>query len=216
MSTPRCEVPLILTPQEYHWGYPYVEVKLAHWHWEGDHPYRPETWADLWATPDALNVCLHTYEPQPVAFYSRRDTPVCEDSCLEFFIAPKEGDAHYINVEVNPKGAYLSAIGADREHRTFLKDLTKLAPTVSAGPVMIGETDEQWGWKAKIILPLPLLRALYGKDFTLYDGQKMRGNFYKCGDDTPRPHWGAWSPVTDNPPGFHNPACFGEIVLKLV
>jgi len=39
-------------------------------------------------------------------------------------------------------------------------------------------------------------------------GARWRGNFYKCGDDTGRPHWGTWAPVGTNRPNFHRPSDF--------
>jgi hypothetical protein len=44
-------------------------------------------------------------------------------------------------------------------------------------------------------------------------GQTWRGNFYKCGNETSHPHWGAWSPVTEL--NFHLPASFGTIQLNV-
>ena len=42
-------------------------------------------------------------------------------------------------------------------------------------------------------------------------GDRWRGNFYKCGDDTPAPHWIAWAPV--DALDFHLPRCFGDLVF---
>ena len=50
-------------------------------------------------------------------------------------------------------------------------------------------------------------------EFEPHRGPRLRGNFYKCGDATVRPHYLAWNPVTSETPAFHRPWEFGEIVL---
>jgi hypothetical protein len=42
----------------------------------------------------------------------------------------------------------------------------------------------------------------------------MKGNFYKCGDKTPVPHYAAFFPAGQAALGFHNPSCFGKIILN--
>jgi hypothetical protein len=41
--------------------------------------------------------------------------------------------------------------------------------------------------------------------------KSWRGNFYKCGNATSRPHWLSWAPLTDR--NFHLPVCFGSLDL---
>ncbi|MDR3344531.1 MAG: carbohydrate-binding family 9-like protein [Oscillospiraceae bacterium] len=190
---------------------------LESWHWETGAVYRPQSKFSCYAIKDdGIYAELWSAEENPRSRHIKRDRPVYEDSCLEIFLQPQLADARYINLEANELGTLWSAIGEQRGGRSFLKALT-------ASAVITGRTDElSWqhfgrgGWGVQFIIPLELLQALYGSGFNFYDGQVMRGNFYKCGDKTKIPHWGAWSPVTTNPPGFHNPDCFGEIILKEV
>ena len=49
-----------------------------------------------------------------------------------------------------------------------------------------------------------------GAKITL-DGQKVRGNIYKCGDKLPVPHFISWSPISTPAPDFHCPRFFGEM-----
>ena len=42
---------------------------------------------------------------------------------------------------------------------------------------------------------------------------EIRGNFYKCADDSPTPHYGALFPVGSASLGFHNPEKFGTIKI---
>ncbi|MCL2023218.1 MAG: carbohydrate-binding family 9-like protein [Oscillospiraceae bacterium] len=183
-------------------------AQITSWHWEEAKKYRPKVYCSICAVEDDyIFAWLSCFEWHRREVCIQRDDPVYEDSCLELFLAPKDGDERYINIEVNPKGVYLSQFGTSRDDRVFLKEITGIEPKINTLSYF-----GKW-WLARIELPVTLLQALYGEDFCLHDGQKMRGNFYKCGDKTRYPHWGAWSAVTDNPPGFHNPKCFGEIVV---
>lgn len=147
-------------------------------------------------------------EQNILARYTQRDEPCWCDSCCELFIAPVEGDGRYINIEMNPNGAYLSQFGAVREGRVFVKELTSLAPVVEAWR-------EGCSWGVSVFVPDELIRVLYGKaDYSTKPGTVMRGNFYKCADDSVSPHYGAYFPVDDAALGFHNPAKFGKIIMR--
>ncbi len=44
--------------------------------------------------------------------------------------------------------------------------------------------------------------------------QTMRGNFYKCGDETPQPHYISWNPIDMPTPNFHVPQFFGTLEFE--
>ena len=50
------------------------------------------------------------------------------------------------------------------------------------------------------------------KDFPL-PGDKLRGNFYKCGEKAPQPHWGSWTKLSGDTPQRHQPASFGDLEI---
>ncbi|MFR8012544.1 MAG: carbohydrate-binding family 9-like protein [Clostridia bacterium] len=182
-------------------------AQLDSFHWEAELPYRPKTSAQLCAVRGGgIYYRAFTDETDLRAVGTQRDDPVYEDSCLELFLNPfPEQSDCYINVEVNPNGAFLCQFGPERENRRWVRDLTELAPEVHA-------FRENGGWGITVHLGEDFLQALYGAD---YHTQKrtMRGNFYKCGDRTDHPHYGAFAPVSTLPPGFHNPECFADIIL---
>jgi hypothetical protein len=39
-------------------------------------------------------------------------------------------------------------------------------------------------------------------------------NFYKCGDETPEPHFLSWNPIDLPKPNFHVPQFFGQLELE--
>ncbi|WP_269636734.1 carbohydrate-binding family 9-like protein [Paenibacillus forsythiae] len=50
--------------------------------------------------------------------------------------------------------------------------------------------------------------------FEAKSGVTFPGNFYKCGDETPIPHYGCWSMVNSASPDYHLSRCFWELVLE--
>lgn len=188
-------------------------VRIDSFHWEKDGYSRPESYAALFAVEnEGLHAVLWSFEENIRCECTKRDDPVYTDSCLEFFIAPVEGDARYMNFEVNPKGVYLSQIGEKRENRRFIKELTSLEPVIMP---MTVEEDGKTAWGCDILIPCEFISELYGVDFRL-GGNKMRGNFYKCADSSVTPHYGAYFPVNSAALGFHNPDCFGNIIIRKV
>ena len=180
-------------------------------HWEQDGYSRPESYASLFAVEDeGIHAILWSFEDNLRCECTKRDDPVYTDSCLEFFIAPVEGDARYMNFEVNPKGVYLSQIGEIRENRVFIKELTALEPAIM--PMSIEENGKT-AWGYEIIIPCEFISALYGIDFKISECT-MKGNFYKCADASVSPHYGAHFPVDSAALGFHNPDCFGEFIFR--
>lgn len=135
-----------------------------------------------------------------------RDESVYEDSCMEFFFKPFSSRDEYINIEINPVGAYLSQFGASRDDRRFVKDLTTLHPDVSSKI-----TDG--GWQTELFIPCEMINELFGERFTA-GAEIYYGNFYKCGDKTQAPHYGSFSPMGGLPPGFHDPALFAKIKIS--
>ncbi len=148
-------------------------------------------------------ICL---ENHPKAVYTDADSPVCRDSCMECFVnfAP-ERDARYLNLEANALGALHGKIGAGRGDRVALRALGVPMPTVSAQV-------KEGAWQMEFTVPLGCVEALYGP-CDLSPGRIFRANFYKCGDETERPHYGMWSPVETKTPDFHRPEFFGELEL---
>ena len=180
-------------------------------HWEKDGYSRPESYAAVFGVEDeGIHAVLWSFEDNLRIECKKRDDPVYTDSCLEFFIAPVEGDKRYMNFEVNPKGVYLSQIGEIRENRRFIKEFTDLEPVIKTITV---EENGKTAWGYDILLPCKFISALYGVDFKVEEC-KMKGNFYKCADSSVTPHYGAHFPVTTAALGFHNPDCFGNIIFR--
>ena len=146
-------------------------------------------------------------ETDPKAVYTEYNEPVYTDSCMEFF-CDWLGDGRYINMEMNPLGTLLSCIGADRHARIPVADLSGGAIFPVKGEVCEGY------WTVTAEIPTALLCKILGVDSMPFgSGYTFRGNFYKCGDETPIVHYGMWSPVGTEKPDFHRPEYFGTLVM---
>ena len=172
--------------------------------------YRPRVEARLCWSSRFLYVRFMVGEKRPPVRYTKFQDPVYKDSCVEFFVDMfPEKTLGYVNFEMNAAGTLLAAFGPDRDHRQ------PLWPEDLAG--MSVQSDERpWpdignAWSVAYRLPLELFRKLYGED--VRSGLRAAANFYKCGDETEVPHYGAWSPVGTPAPDFHRPEFFGELVF---
>ncbi len=185
--------------------------ELCSYHWEAEKPYRPKTYFKIGVVDGVLTVALKCYESTPRAVYTKRDEPIYQDSCLEFFVAPVEGRNEYINVECNANGAFLCEFGAGKLDRRLVSSISASSPEVIP---FSGKDSNGAFWGVTVKLTRCFLSEVYGvseKDIPL---NKIKANFYKCGDRCEIPHYLAYSSVTDLPPGFHNPECFAEFKMK--
>jgi hypothetical protein len=135
---------------------------------------------------------------------------IWEDSCVEFFMQ-REGEKTYRNFECNPLGALLAA---HREARDTAQDLVHEMPAIvrhTAISHKYNESGQQVSdWALYLEIPK---KALGFAENESLSGQKIRANFYKCGDNTPEPHFLSWCPIGLPKPNFHAPQFFGTLEL---
>ena len=164
-------------------------------------------WGQLCYDEKFLYVRLEAEEEHILARYTGDNDPVCTDSCLEFFLTVREEGNRYFNVEINPNGACYFGFGRLRHERCRLlgKDLPKL--------FNIRTFRTEKGWGVEFALPVWYLE-IYSPDFALYPGKKLRGNFYKCAEDSCTPHFITWNEVETGKPDFHQPGYFGQLLFK--
>lgn len=175
--------------------------------WGGE--YRPKVAARVAFIPEkGFSIKLDCEESNPKAVFTENNRMVCKDSCLEAFLnfKPEQKNAGYINFETNARGALYSAYGEQRNNRTFLCDMGIKDPVVFT-------CNNPSDWSAEIFVPLTLIEKVYGR-CEFKSGDVIKGNFYKCGDETEIEHYGSWT-VIDNPtPDFHRPENFGTLIIE--
>ena len=148
---------------------------------------------------DRLFVHLRAVESDIRAEYTAPLSPVCRDSCLEFFFMPDGGD-RYFNFEINPNGCLYIGFGHGRE------DSTALCPPAMNSLFDIRPQRTRDGWEVYYSIPLSFLR-LFLPEFAFAGA--LRANVYKCGDLTAHEHYLSWNPVSSPSPDFHRPQDFG-------
>lgn len=138
------------------------------------------------------------------------NSPVHQDSCVEFFVAP-EGRQPYYNFEMNCIGTLHAACRMDRHNGTPLTDeqLATVRRYASCGTRPFEELEGMFSWSVVMAIPLELIGLKYEETpITIH------GNFYKCADLTSSPHFLTWSPIDTPEPDYHRPEFFGEITLE--
>lgn len=129
------------------------------------------------------------------------------DSCVEFFMRQKD-DLFYTNFEFNCIGTCLAARGMNRNERTPFtsNEYKKIRRYTTVQREAFPEKKGIYAWELTVAIPFELM----GLDASKLP-DKIRGNFYKCADETANPHYVTWSPIHLPSPDYHCPEHFGEI-----
>ena len=146
-----------------------------------------------------LYVHLRAVEKEIRAKYTAPLSPVYQDSCLEFFFMPYDGD-RYFNFEINPNGCLYIEFGHNRSDRFALYR----GDIQDRFDIRTARTED--GWEVYYQIPLEYIRLFYPEfDFS----GALRANIYKCGDQTVNKHYLSWNPIDSEKPDFHRPEDFG-------
>ena len=177
--------------------------------WPAAFPYAPFCAGRIARTEDGIVVDFRVSGLDLRAKNTKDNGSQWEDSCVEFFVQNPDGSEYY-NFEINPLGKVLAAIGPDRNARVKrpakqMNEILRIArfegPQEYAGGI--------WDWRVTVLIPFELV----GVDPENLP-EKLRANFYKCGDKTAHPHFLSWNPVGTPAPDFHRPDFFGELILR--
>ncbi len=181
-------------------------ISISQYNWGGD--YRPKAEAKLcYVTGEGFFLRISCEEENPKAVYTQANDPVYKDSCLEMFLnfKPQEQGTGYINFEGNANGAILCCYGTSRHNRKKVVELGAEHP--AAIPF---QSNGLWGYE--LYVPLSLIQAVYG-DASFAKGDMLKGNFFKCGDETENPHYGSWTKIDTPSPDYHLPEFFGTLEI---
>ncbi len=145
--------------------------------------------------------------------------PVCRDSCVEFFVQPRDG-AGYYNFEFNAIGTLLLSYIEDAERldggfRKWMpvpaEDVAELQVETTIHGVVDEPDSSPRNWALAARIPYSIFEPFLGR-IAPERGDEWRANFYKCGDEAPCPHWASWAPIGEQL-NFHVPEYFGTIVF---
>jgi len=131
---------------------------------------------------------------------------VSRDNCVEFFVA--FGGGGYYNIEYNCLGVAKIAYGSRRENRQFLSvDTIRQVGVFTC----IDQSGENFHWQIVLIIPVTVFEF---HRISSLKGVSCSGNFYKCGDELPQPHFLCWNSIRSPEPDFHLPEYFGDIIFQ--
>lgn len=179
---------------------------ISHYRW-AQNSYRPRAFGKLAALANGLAVLLWAGEDDPRRVETEPGSPVFRDSCLEFFANFNPlYDSRYFNFELNANGTLLVGFGLADSSRVFLETGRRLAAFGVAPRLEAG------GWQVVFTVPYTFIRE-HQPGFAPREQGVITGNFFKCGDGTPAPHYGCWSPVELEEANFHRPEFFAPMVF---
>lgn len=176
---------------------------IDQFHWIGEAPVKAQ--AQLCCTEDALHIRLTAWEEHIRAEETGVLGAPHSDSCLEFFFCPVSGDQRYFNIECNPNGCLYIGMGFNRYDLVRLIQKEKLV-------VPVAERFDG-GWTLEYSIPYRFIRQFF-PEFKADSGVKIRGNFFKCGDETVKPHYITWNRIEIENPDFHRSDFFGELIFE--
>lgn len=189
------------------------KFEISRFPW-GGLPTDPFSTAELEFCADALCVTMVSFEREPRATVTRRDGPVYQDSCLEFFFCPcPERSREYYNFEINPLGTlYIAHSPSGLKKDSAPVDADRFWPQIA--PRASIQT-ESGCWSAQFAVPYAFIRDLT-PDFEIERQDHITANFYKCGDFTVHPHYAVWQWIDSKlvkQPDFHRPEYFGKVKI---
>ncbi len=179
--------------------------------WSEQYNYKPITSFRIGRSDDAIFIKYIVSGTSLKAVYTEDQSPVHEDSCVEFFCMP-EGAEKYTNFEFNCIGtcSASSRKGRSEDVVPFPKEeMATIERHPSIGKKPFKEMEGMFTWDLTVKIPFKLM-GLDPKNLP----EKIRGNFYKCADDTVSMHFVSWAPINTENPDFHRPEFFGELVFS--
>ncbi len=185
-----------------------TNAKIEAINWQKEYPYAPITAFDIARSDNALFINYRVTDKNVRAIYTKDQSDVYKDSCVEFFCMVENAN-EYTNFEFNCIGTCLASHRKGREEGIvpLSKEELQTIERYSSLPCQSFELikgEVQWHLCVKI--PFQLM----GIDKN-HLPKKIKANFYKCGDETEVMHFVSWSPISTETPDFHRPEFFGEL-----
>lgn len=181
---------------------PVLNIENVQW----TDPIDITAWAQLCWDEEGLFVRMEAIEPNIRMEETGNMACVCNDSCLEFFFSPTERP-DYFNIEMNPNRAVWIGVGTGKAGELIRLLVSKIEEKFNSQVEMTEK-----GWVLTYKIPFAFIKRFFA-DFEAKEGGKIRGNLYKCGDRTVKPHWMTWNYVDIDHPAFHCPEFFGELTF---
>jgi len=193
-------------------------LRVSHFHPKSSSAH-PETRCKVLYDEEGLFGSFKVEDRYVIGRYTEPQSPVCRDSCVEFFVKP-ERSSGYFNFEISCIGTLFLLYITDPQRTqdgfreatpVSVKDGLKIWTSIRDRPLL----PERLGpleWRVDFFIPFSLFAAAIPHFASPREGHEWRGNFYKCADDSSHPHWAAWAPIGEEL-NFHVPSYFGHLLF---
>jgi Carbohydrate-binding family 9 len=173
--------------------------------------YRPDVSFSIAHTDNRILLKYFVREKAIRVLHHEDNSPVHEDSCVEFFIA-FDDDEEYYNLEFNCAGTCLLGFGKNSAQRSLVGvDVIRQIKRYSAINNSLNGSNDAFSWELAVMIPAEVF--VHHKIDSL-KGKRYRVNFYKCGDKLPQPHFLSWQDMKTASPDFHLTEFFGEAYFR--
>ncbi len=193
-------------------------LQASHFHPRSSSTH-PETRCKVLYDDRGLFCSFKVKDRYVIGRYTEPQSPVCRDSCVEFFVKPDHASG-YFNFEINCIGTLflLYITNPQRTQDGFVeatpiaqKDGLEIWTSIQDRP-FIPEQPGPLEWRVDFFIPFSLFGAAIPHFVPPQRGDEWRGNFYKCADDSSHPHWASWAPIGEEL-NFHVPSYFGRLLF---
>jgi Carbohydrate-binding family 9 len=168
--------------------------------------YKPMVTFSIAYTSDCILLKFFVKENSIQVMHHTDNSPVHEDSCVELFIS-FYNDKEYYNLEFNCEGVCLVGFGKDGLQRHLI-EMEMIRKIRRLAIIQSPERNKTVNWELTLMIPFEIF--MHHQISSLKDSY-CRGNFYKCGDKLPVPHFLTWNNISAQVPDFHLPDFFGLI-----
>jgi len=186
-----------------------LKLEMVNW---VEFPYKPDVLVQIGWNETELFLQYKVNEQSVKGVITESNGRVWTDSCVEFFLSP-EGNDEYYNLEMTCIGTALLGFRKKGDPAVQATNdlIAKIRRISTLGNVPFAERKEQTEWQITMAIPW---KVFFNHQLKPVSGTKMRGNFYKCGDELSVPHFVSWTKIKTENPSFHEPAFFGGLEFE--
>lgn len=186
---------------------------LEYVNWSDQFPYKPDVNVRIAHNGNGVFLQFAVAEKDVRAVCDTDNGRSWEDSCVEFFLSPNKEQPLYYNFEFTCVGFKLIGGGnyGTERGRASMSAHSKILTKSSLGNEAFGQKTGETTWNLVAFIPKD---TLYLSPIDTFCGKQMTGNFYKCGDLQPTPHFLSWTKIDAPTPQFHLPQYFGELMFE--
>lgn len=173
--------------------------------------YKPQVSFRIGHTGNEIWLKFYVTENHIRAMETNTNGDVHKDSCVEFFIAFDKNN--YYNFEFSCIGTRHLSFGPGRGNRTRISPeiVEQIEIESTLGNQPFDSKSGNFSWEMMIRIPV---RCFAFNNINSLDNTVANANFYKCGDETAKPHFVTWNQIETENPDYHRPEFFGKIQFE--